>query len=144
MSSTRHAVIFGPSFTGLGYSPLFTPAHHVDLLTGKTLEVTSHAQAFSLRSLWAYLRMKPLCLWKYSNQRFQLFLYQAYTIPSLHQVPGTQMLQKPWVTPQQLWSIRPMRIWVMGIFRSLKRWGDRCLTIPIQYRAEDILIPKFL
>src|SRR3982074_1230271 len=34
MSSTRQAVMRGPSFTGLGYRPLFTPAHQVDLLTG--------------------------------------------------------------------------------------------------------------
>ena len=34
MSSTRHAVIRGPSFTGLGYRPLLTPAHHVDFETG--------------------------------------------------------------------------------------------------------------
>jgi hypothetical protein len=30
----RQAVILGPSFTGLGYRPDLTPAHHVDLLTG--------------------------------------------------------------------------------------------------------------
>ncbi len=34
MSSTRHAVMRGPSFTGFGNRPLFTPAHQVDLLTG--------------------------------------------------------------------------------------------------------------
>src|SRR4030088_1870365 len=34
MSYTRQAVIRGPSFTGFGYRPLFTPAHQVDLLTG--------------------------------------------------------------------------------------------------------------
>lgn len=34
MSATRHAVVRGPSFTGLGKRPDFTPAHHVDLLTG--------------------------------------------------------------------------------------------------------------
>src|SRR5438477_5769328 len=34
MSSIRHAVMRGPSFTGLGYRPVFTPAHQVDLLTG--------------------------------------------------------------------------------------------------------------
>ena len=34
ISSTRHAVIRGPSFTGLGYRPLLTPAHHVDFETG--------------------------------------------------------------------------------------------------------------
>jgi len=34
ISSTRQAVIRGPSFTGFGYRPDFTPAHHVDLLTG--------------------------------------------------------------------------------------------------------------
>ena len=34
MSSTRQAVMRGPSFTGLGYRPVFTPAHQVDLLTG--------------------------------------------------------------------------------------------------------------
>lgn len=34
MSSTRHAVIRGPSFTGFGYRPDFTPAHQVDRLTG--------------------------------------------------------------------------------------------------------------
>jgi hypothetical protein len=33
-SATRHAVIRGPSFTGFGYRPDLTPAHHVDLLTG--------------------------------------------------------------------------------------------------------------
>src|SRR5262245_10230070 len=34
ISSTRHAVIRGPSLTGRGNRPDFTPAHHVDLLTG--------------------------------------------------------------------------------------------------------------
>jgi hypothetical protein len=34
MSSTRHAVMRGPSFTGFGKRPSFIPAHHVDLLTG--------------------------------------------------------------------------------------------------------------
>ena len=34
ISSTRHAVIRGPSFTGLGNRPDFTPAHQVDLPTG--------------------------------------------------------------------------------------------------------------
>ena len=34
MSSTRHAVMRGPSLTGFGYRPLFTPAHHVDFETG--------------------------------------------------------------------------------------------------------------
>jgi hypothetical protein len=34
MSSTRHAVMRGPSFTGLGYRPDLTPAHHVERLTG--------------------------------------------------------------------------------------------------------------
>jgi hypothetical protein len=34
MSSTRHAVMRGPSLTGFGYRPLLTPAHQVDLLTG--------------------------------------------------------------------------------------------------------------
>src|SRR5258707_7006825 len=34
MSRTRHAVEFGPSFTGLGNRPSRTPAHQVDLLTG--------------------------------------------------------------------------------------------------------------
>ena len=36
MSSTRHAVTRGPSFTGLGYFPDLQPAHHDDLLTGIT------------------------------------------------------------------------------------------------------------
>lgn len=34
MSSTRQAVIRGPSLTGWGKRPSFMPAHHVDLLTG--------------------------------------------------------------------------------------------------------------
>jgi hypothetical protein len=34
MSSTRHTVMRGPSFTGLGKRPDLTPAHQVDLLTG--------------------------------------------------------------------------------------------------------------
>lgn len=34
MSSTRHAVMRGPSFTGFGKRPSLMPAHHVDLLTG--------------------------------------------------------------------------------------------------------------
>jgi hypothetical protein len=34
MSSTRHAVVRGPSFTGCGKRPAFTPAHHVDFDTG--------------------------------------------------------------------------------------------------------------
>src|SRR5690606_920884 len=34
ISSTRQAVTRGPSFTGLGKRPDFTPAHHVDLRTG--------------------------------------------------------------------------------------------------------------
>ena len=34
MSSTRHAVVRGPSFTGLGNRPDFTPDHQVDLQTG--------------------------------------------------------------------------------------------------------------
>jgi hypothetical protein len=34
MSSTRHAVMRGPSFTGFGKRPDLIPAHHVDLLTG--------------------------------------------------------------------------------------------------------------
>jgi len=34
MSSTRHAVMRGPSFTGVGKRPALTPAHQVDLLTG--------------------------------------------------------------------------------------------------------------
>lgn len=34
MSSTRHAVMRGPSFTGFGNRPSLMPAHHVDLLTG--------------------------------------------------------------------------------------------------------------
>ena len=34
MSSTFQAVVRGPSFTGLGKRPDFTPAHHVDRPTG--------------------------------------------------------------------------------------------------------------
>ena len=34
MSSTRHAVVLGPSLTGLGKRPSLTPAHHVDFETG--------------------------------------------------------------------------------------------------------------
>ena len=34
MSSTLHAVMRGPSFTGFGYRPSLMPAHQVDLLTG--------------------------------------------------------------------------------------------------------------
>ena len=35
MSSTRHAVTRGPSFTGLGKRPDFTPSHQVRQETGK-------------------------------------------------------------------------------------------------------------
>jgi hypothetical protein len=34
MSSTFHAVVRGPSFTGLGNRPDFTPAHQVERPTG--------------------------------------------------------------------------------------------------------------
>ena len=34
MSSTFHAVVRGPSFTGLGKRPVLMPAHHVDRPTG--------------------------------------------------------------------------------------------------------------
>src|SRR5687767_3842953 len=34
ISSTRHAVVRGPSLTGFGNLPLLTPAHHVDFPTG--------------------------------------------------------------------------------------------------------------
>ena len=34
MSSTRHAVVRGPSFTGCGNRPVFTPAHHAERLIG--------------------------------------------------------------------------------------------------------------
>ncbi len=34
MSSTRHAVIRGPIFTGLGNLPDLIPSHQVDLQTG--------------------------------------------------------------------------------------------------------------
>ena len=34
MSSTRQAVVRGPSLTGWGKRPDFTPAHHVDFETG--------------------------------------------------------------------------------------------------------------
>src|SRR5690606_33492702 len=34
MSSTRHAVMRGPSLTGFGKRPSLMPAHQVDLLTG--------------------------------------------------------------------------------------------------------------
>src|SRR3546814_3706471 len=34
MSSTRHAVMRGPSLTGFGNRPSLMPAHQVDLLTG--------------------------------------------------------------------------------------------------------------
>jgi hypothetical protein len=34
ISSVRHVVMRGPSLTGLGYLPVLTPAHQVDLLTG--------------------------------------------------------------------------------------------------------------
>lgn len=36
MSSTRHAVVDGPSLTGWGKRPDLTPAHHADLQTGIT------------------------------------------------------------------------------------------------------------
>jgi hypothetical protein len=36
MSSTRHAVVRGPSFTGRGKRPLLTPAHHVERPIGYT------------------------------------------------------------------------------------------------------------
>jgi hypothetical protein len=36
MSSTRQAVTRGPSFTGIGNRPAFTPAHQVLRPTGKT------------------------------------------------------------------------------------------------------------
>lgn len=34
MSSTLHAVVLGPNFTGLGNLPVLIPSHHVDLQTG--------------------------------------------------------------------------------------------------------------
>lgn len=34
ISSTRHAVMRGPSLSGAGKRPDFTPAHQVDLLMG--------------------------------------------------------------------------------------------------------------
>ena len=34
ISSTRHAVMRGPSLIGLGKRPLLTPAHHVERPTG--------------------------------------------------------------------------------------------------------------
>ena len=34
MSSTRQAVVLGPSLTGLGKRPSLTPTHHVDFETG--------------------------------------------------------------------------------------------------------------
>ena len=34
MSLYLQAVVLGPSFTGCGYFPDLTPAHHVDLDTG--------------------------------------------------------------------------------------------------------------
>ena len=37
MSSTFQLVVLGPSLTGRGNRPDFTPAHQVDRLTGKTL-----------------------------------------------------------------------------------------------------------
>ena len=42
MSSTRHAVVFLPSLTCLGYSPLFTFAHQVDLPTGISFKISGN------------------------------------------------------------------------------------------------------
>jgi hypothetical protein len=39
MSTQRHAVVCGPSFTLFGYRPDFTPAHQVLLETGYTARI---------------------------------------------------------------------------------------------------------
>lgn len=39
MSSARHAVVFGPSFTLFGYFPVRTPAHQVDLPMGTSFKI---------------------------------------------------------------------------------------------------------
>ena len=52
MSSARHAVVAGPSFTGLGNFPLATPAHQVDLLTG----IIGGVLVLGLPRIWLILR----------------------------------------------------------------------------------------
>jgi hypothetical protein len=58
MSSLRQAVIFGPSFTGEGYRPDLTPAHHVDLDTG----IGPPGAMIALRRLSSVLRYGMLSL----------------------------------------------------------------------------------
>ncbi len=40
ISFARQAVILDDNFMGFGYMPDFTPAHHVDLLTGKNFKTS--------------------------------------------------------------------------------------------------------
>jgi hypothetical protein len=50
ISSTRQAVILGPSLTGLGKRPDLIPAHQVDLLTGMTAGIGGFA--LGLPRIW--------------------------------------------------------------------------------------------
>jgi len=67
ISSTRQAVVRGPSFTGFGYFPDLQPFNHVDLLTGMTPKTAgSRTKPVSgndcavfamIRTPWAWLIM---------------------------------------------------------------------------------------
>jgi hypothetical protein len=62
MSSTRQVVIRGPSFTGWGKRPSFTPAHHVDLLTGISpcgSKIVSNGSASDRRGVSIGPRWRP-------------------------------------------------------------------------------------
>ena len=48
MSSTRHAVVRGPSFTDLGKRPSLTPAHQVERLTGMSAGMGGSALGFPM------------------------------------------------------------------------------------------------
>lgn len=54
MSSTRHAVIRGPSLVGFGNRPVLTPFHHVDLLTGMTAGIGGSVFGFPM--IWGSRR----------------------------------------------------------------------------------------
>src|SRR5262249_15317829 len=57
ISSTRQAVIRGPSFTGLGKRPDLTPSHQVDLPTGMTAGIGGSALGSPM--IWGR-RRKPV------------------------------------------------------------------------------------